>query len=205
MMIKNLGVGALAAGMLVVPAAAFADSAVVGATPLVGPVKQPALAQPVGLGPIATPLGACMTQVRWVKPLGTEGGHYVASCPAQPRLAPARGAEGAHYDYTATRCVRWVPPRGTEGGHFVGTCSPQPRWVPAHGPRGGHYVYAGPFTSESSTRPIATSTTASAAPSWDFDWESAGIGAATVLAALAIALAATSGLRARSIARPRTP
>jgi hypothetical protein len=204
MMTKKLGVAAVAAGMLAVPAAAGADSAIAGATPLVGLANQTVLAQPLGLGPVATPSGACTTHVRWVPPRGTEGGHYDAAC-AQPSWVPARGAEGGHYDYAGIGCVRWVPPRGTEGGHFVGTCSPQPRWVPAHGARGGHYVDAGPLTTPSSTRPTATSTKASGALSWGFDWESAGIGAAIVLAGLAIALATTGGLRGRGIARPRTP
>jgi hypothetical protein len=203
MMTKKLGVAAVAAGMLAVPAAAVADSTIAGATPLVSLANQTVLAQPLGLGPVATPLGACTTRVRWVKPRGAEGGHYDAACP-QPSWVPARGAEGGRYDYAATGCVRWVPPRGTGGGHYVGTCSPQPRWVPAHGPRGGHYVYAGSLTTPSSTRPTATSTKASGAPAWDFDFESAGIGAAIVLAGLAIVLATTGGLRGRAIPGPRT-
>jgi hypothetical protein len=204
MMIKKLAVGAVVAGALAVPAAAVADSAVVGGTPLVGPANQTVFAQPFGFGPIATPQGACVTRVRWVKPLGVGGGHYVSGCP-QPRWVPARGPGGGHYDFVATRCMRWVKPRGIDGGHYVGTCGPQPRWVPAHGPGGGHYVYAGPLKTQSPTRPTATSTKASGAPSWDFDWGSAGIGAAGIIGALALALAAIGGLRVRRIAGPRTP
>jgi hypothetical protein len=203
MMTKKLALAAVAAGMLALPAAAVADSAIAGATPLVGLANHTALAQPFGLGPVATPLGACTTHVRWVKPRGVEGGHYDAACP-QPSWVPARGAEGGHYDYAATSCVRWVPPRGTEGGHYVGTCLPQPRWVPARGPAGGHYdYYAGASAIQSSTRPTAEPAQASGAPSWGLDWGSAGLGAATVLGALAIALAAITGLRRRRIARPR--
>lgn len=203
MMTKKLGVAAVAAGMLALPAAAVADSAIAGATPLVGLANQTVLAQPFGLGPVATPLGACTAHVRWVKPLGAEGGHYDAACP-QPSWVPARGAEGGHYDYAASSCVRWVPPRGTEGGHYVGTCVPQPRWVPARGPAGGHYdYYAGASAIQSSTRPTAEPAQARGAPSWGLDWGSAGLGAATVLGALAIALAAITGLRRRRIARPR--
>jgi hypothetical protein len=203
MMTKKLAVGAVAAGMLALPAAAVAAPAVVGATALVGPTNQTALAQPSGLGPIATPLGAC-THVRWVKPLGVEGGHYVGTCPQQPSWVLARGPAGGHYDYAASSCVRWVRPRGTEGGHYVGTCLPQPRWVPARGPAGGHYdYYAGASAIQSSTRPTAEPAQASGAPSWGLDWGSAGLGAATVLGALAIALAAITGLRRRRIARPQ--
>jgi hypothetical protein len=203
MMTKKLAVAAVAAGMLAVPAAAVADSAVVGAAALVGAHNQPVFAQPFGLGPIATPLGACITHVRWVKPLGVEGGHYVAACP-QPRWVPARGPAGGHYDFAATSCVRWVRPRGVEGGHYVGTCSPQPRWVPAHGTQAGHYEYvSGASAIQNPTRPTAAPAQASGAPSWGLDWESAGIGATTVLGALAIALAAITGLRRRRIARPR--
>jgi hypothetical protein len=204
MMTKKLAVGAVVAGALAVPAAAVADSAVVGGTPLLGPANQTVFAQPFGFGPIATPQGVCATRVRWVKPIGVGGGHYVSGCP-QPRWVPARGPGGGHYDFVATRCMRWVKPRGMDGGHYVGTCGPQPRWVPAHGPRGGHYVYAGPPGAQSSTRPTATSPKASGASSWDFDWGSAGIGAAIVLAGLAIALAATGALRGSGVARPGTP
>ena len=161
MMTKKLAVGAVAAGMLALPAAAVAAPAVVGATALVGPTNQTALAQLSGLGPIATPLGAC-THVRWVKPLGVEGGHYVGTCPQQPSWVPARGPAGGHYDY-----------------------------------------YAGESAIQSSTRPTAEPAQASGAPSWGLDWRSAGLGAATVLGALAIALAAITGLRGRRIARPR--
>jgi hypothetical protein len=203
MMTKKLAVGAVAAGMLALPAAAVADSAVVGATALVGPTNQTALAQPSGLGPIATPLGACATHLRWVKPLGPAGGHYVGTCLPHPHWVPARGPAGGHYDYAASSCVRWVGPRGPAGGHYVNTCPPQPRWVPARGPAGGHYDYdAGASAIKSSTRPTAQPAQASGAPSWGLDWGSAGIGAATVLGALAIALAAITGLRRRRIARP---
>jgi len=199
-MTKKLVVTVVAAGMLALPAAAVADSAVVGGSALVGANHQTVFAQPFGLGPIATPLGACDTHVRWVKPLGVEGGHYVAACP-QPRWVPARGPAGGHYDFAATSCVRWVRPRGVEGGHYVGTCSPQPHWVPAHGTQGGHYDYvsgASPIQ-----RPTGAPAQASGASSWGLDWGSAGIGATTVLGAFAIALAAITGLRRRRIARPR--
>jgi hypothetical protein len=204
MMIKKIGVAAVVVGMLTIPATAIADSAAVGATALVGPANQSALAQPVGLGPIATPLGACGTRVRWIAPLGAEGGHYVAACPQRLSSLPARGTEGGHYDYGADRCVQWVQPRGTEGGRYVGTCSPQPRWVPAHGTRAGHYESVGASPTRSSTKPIATAASRSEGTSWDFDWESAGIGAASIIGALAIALSALGGLRSRRIAGPHT-
>jgi len=205
LLIKKLGVGAVVVGMLTIPGAAIADSPAIGATALVGPANQSALAQPVGLGPIATLLGACNTHVRWITPLGAEGGHYVAGCPQQLSWVPARGTEGGHYDYGTNRCVRLVQPRGTEGGHYVGTCSPQPRWVPAHGTQAGHYESVGASATQSSTKPIATAASTSDTTSWDLDWESAGIGAASIIGALAIALAALGGLRGRRIAGPRTP
>jgi hypothetical protein len=196
MMTKKLAVAAVATGMLSIPAAAVADSPV-GATALVDRANPTALAQ---LAPIATPLGAC-AHVRWVKPLGPGGGHYVAACPQQPSWVPARGPGGGHYDYASSSCVRWVRGRGPAGGYYVGTCSPQPRWVPARGPGGGHYDYVGASTTQRSTGPTAAPAQAKGAPSWGLDWGSAGIGAATVLGALAIALAAITGLRRR--ARPR--
>ncbi len=207
-MTKKLAVGAVAATMLTIPGAglaAVADSAAVGATALASPANQIALAQPFGLAPVATRLGACMTHVRLVKARGPAGGHYAGTCSPQSRWVPAVGPAGGHYDYAANSCVRWVGARGPAGGHYVGTCSPQARWVPAHGPRGGHYVYAGASTTQSSTKPTATATEESGAPSWGFDWESAGIGAAGIIGALALALAGISGLRSRRIAGPGTP
>ena len=128
---KLLAIGAVAVGVLTIPAAA-----------IVGAANHTAAAQPTDLGPIVTPVSACAPHLRWVKSRGTEGGHYAGTCGHQPRWVPARGTEGGHYDWSKSSCVRWVPPRGTEGGHYAGTCGHQPRWVRARGAEGGHYDYS---------------------------------------------------------------
>jgi hypothetical protein len=51
-------------------------------------------------------------------------------------------------------------------------------------------------------QPITRPRAVASAPSWDLDWSSAGIGAAAVLAAFAIAAAGVLGLRRRRVARP---
>jgi hypothetical protein len=81
-------------------------------------------------------------------------------------------------------------------------CMTHLRWVPARGPGGGHYDYSSIASAiHGSTKPIAPRP-ASHAAAWGFDWGSAGIGAATVLGAFAIALAARTALHRRRIATP---
>ena len=171
-----LALGALAVGMATMPAAAIA-----GPAALVGPSGRSALAQPSDLGPIVAPLSGCVTHLRWVAPTG-----------------PANG----HYDWSATNCARWVPARGPGGGHYESSCPGQPRYVAARGPGGGHYDYSSiASATPGSTEPIALRP-ASHAAAWGFDWGSGGIGAATVLGAFAIVLAAITALRRRRIATP---
>ena len=173
-----LAAGALAVAVLTTPSAAIADPAVV------------------------TPSGLCATHIRWVAPRGAEGGHYVGTCDRRPSWVPARGTEGGHYDSQLSTCLRWVAPRGAEGGHYVGTCPQQPRWVPARGAEGGHYEWVAGKPASVNPRPISTTAEGSAAQSSRFDFGSAAIGAATVVCALAIALAMITGVRRRRVAGP---
>lgn len=92
---------------------------------------------------------------------------------------------------------RYVPAIGPAGGHYV--ACPNVKWVPARGGIGGHYATAAENAELSSITTQATT-----APSWSFDWGSAGVGAATMIAALAIALLAITGLRRRRMAAPGT-
>ena len=110
---KLLAIGAVAVGVLTIPAAA-----------IVGAANHTAAAQPTDLGPIVTPVSACATHLRWVKPRGPAGGHYAGTCGHQLRWVPARGLEGGHYAWSSSSCVRWVKPRGAEGGHFARTRTP---------------------------------------------------------------------------------
>jgi hypothetical protein len=190
---KLLAVGAVAVGMLAIPPAA-----------LVGDANQSALAQPTAPRSVVTPVIACATHLRWVKPRGPEGGHYAVTCGHLPRWVPGRGAAGGHYAWRPSSCVRWVPGRGPASGKYAGTCGQQPPWVAGRGPGSGRYHYSAASAIESSTKPIASHTQASKAPSPRLDRGSAGI-AATVLGALAIALAAITGLRQRHITRPQMP
>src|SRR5690348_13615359 len=194
MMIKKLGVAAVAAGLLALPSAAIAGPA--------APVGHSALAQPTDLGPIVAPLSGCMTHVRWVPARGPGGGRYDWSPSSCARYVSARGPGGGHYDSSPSSCARYVSARGPGGGHYVDTCPGQPRYVPARGPGGGHYDYSSiALATHGSTEPNAPMA-ASHTAAWGFDWGSAGIGAATVLGAFAIALAATTALRRRRIATP---
>ena len=184
---------------LAIPAAAIADPAA-----LVAPAGHSALAQPTDLGPIVAPLSGCMTHLRWVPARGPGGGHYDWSPSSCARWVPARGPGGGHYDSSPSSCVRYVSARGPGGGHYVDTCPGQPRYVSARGPGGGHYDYSSIASAiHGSTKPIAPRPASHAGAAWGLDWGSAGIGAATVLGALAIALAAITALRRRRIARPR--
>ncbi|HEX5853061.1 MAG TPA: hypothetical protein VFY36_08210 [Solirubrobacteraceae bacterium] len=98
--------------------------------------------------------------------------------------------------------LRWVPARGPGGGHYDWSPSSCVRYVSARGPGGGHYDYSSIASAiHGSTKPIAPRP-ASHAAAWGFDWGSAGIGAATVLGAFAIALAARTALHRRRIATP---
>ena len=118
------------------------------------------------------------------------------------RWVPARGPGGGHYDWSPSSCARYVSARGPGGGHYVDTCPGQPRYVSARGAGGGHYDYSSiASATHGSTEPNA-SRPASHPAAWGFDWGSAGIGAATVLGAFAIALATTTALRRRRIATP---
>ena len=151
------------------------------AAAIAGPAGHSTLAQPSDLGSIVAPLSGCMTHLRWV---------------------PARGPGGGHYDWSPSSCVRYVSARGPGGGHYVDTCPGQPRYVSARGPGGGHYDYSSIASAiHGSTKPIAPRP-ASHAAAWGLDWGSAGIGAATVLGAFAIALAAITALHRRPIATP---
>jgi hypothetical protein len=166
-----------------------------------GGTSQSAPAVPGDTAPIILPLSMC-TNLRWVNGPGTDGGHYVGSC---PHLAwvPAQGPAGGYYTWRKGSCVRWTAPRGLEGGYYVATCGPTVRWIPTFGPAGGQADYA---TSASpiqrTTKPVATQTEATAAPSWGFDWGSAGIVAATVFGAVALGVVAATELRRRRTARP---
>jgi hypothetical protein len=192
-----LALGALAMSILTIPATAIADPAA-----LVGPSNHSALAQPNDLGPIVAPLSGCMTHLRYVSARGPGGGHYDWSATSCARYVSARGPGGGHYDASPSSCVRYVSARGPGGGHYVDTCPGQPRYVPAHGPGGGHYDYSSTASAiHGSTEPIAPGP-ASHAAAWGFDWGSAGIGAATVLGAFGIALAAITAMRRRRIATP---
>ena len=192
-----LALGALAVSLLTIPAAAIADPAA-----LVGRSSRSVLAQPSDLGPIVAPLSGCATHLRWVAPTGPGGGHYDWSATSCARWVPARGPGGGHWDSSPSSCVRYVSPSGPGGGHYVDTCPGQPRYVSARGPGGGHYDYSSiASATHGSTEPIAHMP-ASHAAAWGLDWRSAGIGAATVLGAFAIALAATTALRRRRIATP---
>jgi hypothetical protein len=197
MLTKKLGVAAVAAGMLALPAAAVA-----GPAAPVAPAGHSALAQPSDLGPIVAPLSGCMTHLRWVPARGPGGGHYDWSPSSCARYVSARGPGGGHYDSSLSSCVRYVSARGPGGGHYVDTCPGQPRYVSARGPGGGHYDYSSiASATHGSTEPNA-SRPASHPAAWGFDWGSAGIGAATVLGAFAVALATTTALRRRRIATP---
>jgi hypothetical protein len=191
-----LALGALAVGMATIPAAAIA-----GPAALVSPSGRSALAQPSDLGPIVAPLSGCMTHLRWVAPTGPANGHYDWSATSCARWVPARGPGGGHFESSPSSCVRYVSARGPGGGHYVDTCPGQPRYVSARGPGGGHYDYSSNASASHGSQPIA-STPASHAAAWGFDWGSGGIGAATVLGAFAIALAAITALRRRRIATP---
>jgi hypothetical protein len=192
-----LALVALAGGTLTIPSAAIA-----GPADLVAPAGHSALAQPSDLGPIVAPLSGCMTHLRWVPARGPGGGHYDSSPSSCVRYVSARGPGGGHYDSSPSSCVRYVSARGPGGGHYVDTCPGQPRYVSARGPGGGHYDYSSiASATQGSTEPIAPRP-ASHAAAWGFDWGSAGIGAATVLGAFAIALAAITALYRRRIATP---
>jgi hypothetical protein len=191
--------------MLTIPAAAaVADPAAVGAAALVGAANQSAPPQPTDLGPIVTPVRACATHPRWVKPRGTEGGQYAgthadtsrAGCPrAAPKAATTTGARAA--------ACAGSRPAAPKAATTLGTCGHQPRWVPGRGIEGGHYDYSAGASAIPELDEADRD--ASEAPSSGFDWGSAGIGAATVLGALAIALTAITGLRRPRITRPQMP
>ena len=205
MMITKLGVGAVAAGMLTIPGAAGPPS------PIPPPSERPRAPPTTAHSRNRSVSGPCATAGRVcdapslgqsTRPRGRPLRRHRGP---QPRWVSARGPAGGHSDVAASSCVRWARPRGPAGGHYDGTCPPQPRWVPARGPAGGHSEYVGTSTTQSSTPPIATATGATGAPSWGFDWESAGIGAAGIIGAMALALAAIGGLRGRRVVGPRTP
>jgi hypothetical protein len=194
---KLLALVALAVGILTIPATAIAAPA-----DLVAPAGHSALAQPSDLGPIVAPLSGCMSHLRWVPARGPGGGHYDWSPSSCARYVSARGPGGGHYESSPSSCVRYVSARGPGGGHYVDTCPGQPRYVSASGPGGGHYDYSSSASAiHGSTEPIAAKP-ASHAAAWGFDWGSAGIGAATILGAFAIALAAITALHRRRIATP---
>jgi hypothetical protein len=59
-------------------------------------------------------------------------------------------------------------------------------------------------TLQANPQPIVEHTATANAQSSGFDWSSAGIGAAGGVGAFAIALAGTTGIRRRRVARPRS-
>src|SRR5206468_10754399 len=132
----------------------------------------------------------------WVAPRGAEGGHYV-----DVRSAAELGAGTRHrrrpLRLAAEHVLALGCASGAEGGHYVGTCPQQPRWVPARGAEGGHYEWVAGKPASVNPRPISTTAEGSAAQSSRFDFGSAAIGAATVVCALAIALAVITGVRRR--------
>ncbi|HEX6621921.1 MAG TPA: hypothetical protein VF024_19815 [Solirubrobacteraceae bacterium] len=67
---------------------------------------------------------------------------------------------------------------------------------------GRQIAVAGPPTWPTSPQPVTPPRVVVSAPDSGLDWPSAGIGAGTVIGALAIALVGTVGLRRRRIARP---
>jgi hypothetical protein len=180
-----LAAGALAAAMLTTPTAALAGPAT---------ATNPAIATDPA---IATQLETCATPQRYVPAIGPAGGHYVA-CP-NVKWVPARGGIGGHYEFPVPPCVRYVPAIGPAGGYYISTCPNQPKWVPARGGIGGHYA-----TATENAELSSITTQATTASSWSFDWGSAAVGAATMIAALAIALLAITELRRRRMTAPGT-
>lgn len=67
---------------------------------------------------------------------------------------------------------------------------------------GRQIAVAGPPTWPTSPQPVTRPRVVVSAPDSGLDWPSAGIGAGTVIGAVAIALVGTVGLRRRRIARP---
>jgi hypothetical protein len=67
---------------------------------------------------------------------------------------------------------------------------------------GRQIAVAGPPTWPTSPQPVTRPRLVVSAPDSGLDWPSAGIGAGTVIGAVAIALVGTVGLRRRRIARP---
>jgi hypothetical protein len=67
---------------------------------------------------------------------------------------------------------------------------------------GRQIVGTSPPTWPVNPQPITRPRAVASAPSWGLDWSSAGIGAAAVLGAFAIAAAGVLGLRRRRVARP---
>ena len=173
-----LAAGALAVAVLTTPSAAIADPAVV------------------------TPSGLCATHVRWVAPRGAEGGHYVGTCDRQPSWVPARGTEGGHYDSQLSTCLRWVAPAAqkaaTTSAPARSSRAGSPPAAPKAATTSGSRANRRASTQGRSQRPAEGST----AQSSRFDFGSAAIGAATVVCALAIALAVITGVRRRRVAGP---